>query len=120
MFLVYMTFRSENKMLLVLLNVLALLSIFLSNNHLIMFYVLSSAVIIYLIGHFMSNYLNCHKKNALLIAIAFLFLLVSQVHFLFSMDHIKFYVMGHVFELLAYLMILFNFYRIHKNESKKR
>nr|MBA4405558.1 hypothetical protein [Nanoarchaeum sp.] len=120
MFLVYMTFRSENKMLLVLLNLIALISIFLSQNHLIMFYALSSAVLIYLIGHFMNNYLVCHKRNALLIAAAFVFLLVSQIHFLFSMDHIKFYVMGHVFELLAYLIILFNFYRIHKNESKKR
>ncbi|MBS3172550.1 hypothetical protein J4438_03145 [Candidatus Woesearchaeota archaeon] len=120
MFLVYMTFRSENKLLLVLLNIIALLAIFMSENIIFTFYLISSAIVIYLVCHFMSNYLKNNKKNALLIAIAFLFLLVSEIHFLFSMDHTKFYVIGHIFELISYLIILFNFYVIHKNESKKR
>lgn len=121
MFLVYMTFRSENKGLLVLLNIISLIAIFVSGNVMFMFYLISTAVIIYLVFHFMSNYLNNHKNNALFIAVAFLFLLVSQIHFLFSMDHIKFYVVGHIFELIAYSMILYNFYRVRKkNESKKR
>jgi len=47
------------------------------------------------------------KKN-LLVLLAFCFLLFGSVHFLVSVNHALFYVIGHFLELIAYVLILTN------------
>ena len=112
--LTYMSFKSEKKSLLMLLLVISLLSIFLSRNKLYMFFLFSSIYLIFIAWHFISNYLRNKQKKTLLIAIAFLFILFGNIHFLFSVSHQLMYAIGHILELLAYLLILWNFYLVLK------
>jgi hypothetical protein len=119
-FLVYMTFKIEDKRPLWLLMIISLLAILFSFNKLYTFYLISSVYLIFLVWHFLKNYLKNKTKNSLFIAIAFLFLFFGNVHFLFSMQHDLFYVIGHILELFAYLLILINLLTIKKNEKKER
>lgn len=118
--LVYMTFKIEDKRPLWLLMIISLLAIFLSCNQLYIFYLLSSVYLIFLVWHFLGNYLKNKTGNSLLIATAFLLIFFGSVHFTFSMDHQPYYVVGHILELFAYLLILINLLIVKKNEKKKR
>ncbi len=117
--LVYMTFKIEDKRPLWLLMIISLLAIFFSHNQLYIFYLLSSVYLIFLVWHFLGNYLRTKTKNSLLIAVAFLLIFFGSVHFIFSMNHQPYYVVGHILELFAYLLILINLLSIKKNEKKK-
>jgi hypothetical protein len=118
--LVYMTFKIEDKRPLWLLMIISLLAIFFSYNTLYIFFLLSSVYLIFLVWHFLDNYLRNKTKNSLIIVVAFLFLFFGSIHFTFSMNHSLFYVVGHILELFAYLLILVNLLTIKKNEKKKR
>ena len=118
--LVYMSFKMESKKSLWLLMIISLLAIFFSYNPLYIFFLISSVYLIFLVWHFLENYLKNKTTNSLIITVAFLFLFFGNVHFAFSMQHNIFYVVGHILELFAYLLILMNFLTIKKNEKKKR
>jgi hypothetical protein len=116
--LAYMTFHSERARLFLLLASLSLLTIFLAQNTLYIFFLVSSLLLVFITWHHIENYMNHRDPKVLLIVIAFLLLLFSEIHFLISVDHQLFYVVGHAFEFTAYVLILFNFYLVHKHGQK--
>jgi hypothetical protein len=117
--LVYMTFKIEEKRPLWLLLIISLIAIFLSLNKILIFFLLSSVYLLFLMWHFFRNYLSHKTKNTFMIAMAFFVLFISNLHFIFALNHSIFYFAGHVLELIAYLLILFNLVSL-KNEKKKR
>ncbi len=110
--LVYLTFRIENKKLLLLLLITSLLLVFLSTNPVYAFYLASSIYLIFISWYYISNYRKSRQSQTLLVAVAFIFLLFGTIHFLISVNHQLFYVLGHVLELLAYVFILANLYMV--------
>lgn len=110
--LVYMTFKTKKIRVLWLLIVISLLGIFFSINMLYMFFLFSSIYLLILLFYFANNYFQNKQKKTLLIATAFLFMFFSSVHFLISVDHQLFYAIGHILELVAYILILINFYLV--------
>jgi hypothetical protein len=112
--LVYMTFKTDNKKILWLLMITSLLAVFLSINTLYIFYLISTIYLIFISWHFINNYLKNKHTKTLLVAVAFLFLLFGSIHFIFAVNHQLFYVLGHILELFAYLLILANFYLVLK------
>ena len=112
--LVYMTFKTKKKRIFWLLLLTSLSGIILSRNKLYIFFVLSTIYLAFISWHFITNYLKNKQKKTLLIALAFLLLLFGDIHFMFSVNHQPFYVIGHVLELFAYLLILWNFYLVRK------
>jgi len=80
----------------------------LSANKLYFFYVLSSILLVYVSFYYLRNYLKGRKMSALIVFVAFLFLLFGKIHFIFSTDHGAFYVGGHLLEFVAYTLILTN------------
>jgi len=112
--LVYLASKQEKVRMLFLLSLISLLGIFLSKNTIYTFYLFSTIFLAFISWHFISNYLKNKKSKTLLIAIAFLFLLFSSLHFLISVNHQLFYAIGHILELIAYLLILINYYLILK------
>lgn len=112
--LVYMTFRTEKTRILWLMLSTSLLAIFLSLNTVHMFFLFSTIYLVLLSWHFITNYLQNKQKKTLLIAVSFLFMLFGSMHFLLSLNHQLFYAIGHVLELIAYLLILLNFYLVQK------
>lgn len=112
--LTYMTFKSKKPKILFLLLAISLIAIFLGSNLLYNFFLISSIFLSFLSLHFMSNYLKNKQVKTLLIAIAFLLLLFGSLHFILSVDHSLFYALGHILELLAYILIFTNFYLVRK------
>jgi len=78
------------------------------SNPIYLYYVISSMLLVYISFYYLRNYLQSKKTNALIILIAFLFLLFGKIHFIFSINHGSFYVAGHFLELVAYSLILIN------------
>lgn len=112
--LAFMTLRLEDYRGLVLIAGLALIAVFLSANPLYMFYAVSSLLLVIISWYFIRNFLRNKQTKTLLIAIAFLFLLFGSVHFLFSVNHALFYAIGHFLELIAYSLVLSNFFMVLK------
>ena len=110
--LVYMSFKTEKQRILWLLLATSLLILLLSANRVYIFFLLSSVYLLFITWHFVENYLSNRKTRTLLVAVAFLFLLFGNIHFIFSVDHQLFYVIGHFLELCAYLLILWNFFLV--------
>lgn len=112
--LAYMTFKSDKTRILWLMIAISLLGIFLTANTSYMFFLFSTIYLALLFWHFATNYLQNKQKKTLLIAVAFLFMLFGRIHFLLSVNHELFYVIGHILELIAYVLILLNFYLVLK------
>jgi hypothetical protein len=110
--LAFMTFKSDKIRILWLMILLSLLGIFLSKNGVYIFFLFSSIYLAFIMLHFIGNYIKNKQKKTLLTAAGFLFLLLGNIHFLFSVNHQLFYTIGLVFELVAYLLILVNLYLV--------
>lgn len=118
-FLTYITFKHEDRRLLLLLILMPLIAIFFSQSPLYLFYLFSTIYLVLIEWHFIKNYLASRKINTMLIAFAFAFIFFGNFHFLISVNHQVFYPIGHMLEFVAYILILINFYMV-KNEAKKR
>nr|MCK4929463.1 hypothetical protein [Nanoarchaeota archaeon] len=106
--LTYMTLRIKSAKIYSLLLIIILLSFLSSSNTLYLFYLLSSVLLIYIFIHYLMNYLKNKQAKTLLVLVAFAFLLFGSIHFIFSVNHGLYYVIGHFLELIAYLFILIN------------
>ncbi|MFA5797377.1 MAG: hypothetical protein WC916_05055 [Candidatus Woesearchaeota archaeon] len=113
--LTYNTFKIDNLRVFYLLFVVVIISIFFSLNKIFMFYLLASVLLFYLVIHYAITYWYNRKPNALIMSIALLLILFSTLHFILAMNQGIYYVIGHIFELIAYLFIAGNLYMIVKN-----
>jgi hypothetical protein len=112
--LVYTTFKIDNPKLYSLL-LLTLLASMLSNpNMLHVFHLISSILLVYLVMHYLMTYLKKKKSRVTLVLVAFIFILFGNVHFIFSINHSPYYVIGHLLELVGYICILTNLVRTVK------
>ena len=110
--LVYMTFKTDKKRILWLLISTSILAILLSQNTLYLYFLFASIYLLFISWHFILNYFENKQKKTLLTATAFLFLLFGNIHFIFSVNHQLFYVIGHFLELVAYILILANLFLV--------
>jgi hypothetical protein len=112
--LVYITLKINNIKTYFLLLLVSFLSLILSFNRIYWFYVLSSLLLVFIVVHYFSNFSKNKRFKTLLVLIAFIFLLFSHLHFIFSVNHALFYAIGHFLELIAYILILINLLLILK------
>lgn len=106
--LTFMTLKERSMKSYSLVVVLILLSLVFGSFKLHLFYLLASILLIYISVHYFWNYIRNRQLKTLIVFIAFIFLLSSTVHFIFSVNHSAYYVLGHFLELVAYLLILIN------------
>jgi hypothetical protein len=106
--LTYMTLKTSNKTIYALLLALPLTSIAIVGNKLYLFYAMASIFLIFIVIHYLKNYLKNRQFKTLFVLMAFIFLLFGNLHFIFSVNHGLYYVIGHFLELIAYLLILLN------------
>jgi len=118
--LTYMTLKIQDKKIYSLLLIIPFLSILFSTNKIYLFYLFSSIYLIYISAYYFKNYLENKKIKTLLVLVAFLFLLFGNIHFIFSINHGAYYIIGHFLEFVAYSLILINLLLILKNGKKKR
>jgi hypothetical protein len=112
--LAYVTFKISNKKLYTLLMATGLLPLLFIKDSSSLFYVLSSIFLIYISIHYFTNYIKHKQVKTLLVLIAFVFLLIGRIHFIFSVNHALFYAVGHFLELASYLLILISFLMVFK------
>jgi hypothetical protein len=106
--LTHTTIKAKNEKLYSLLFVITLLAIIFSTNKLYIFYLLASVLLAYMVWYYFNNYLKNKQAKTLLVLAAFIFLLFGRIHFLVSVNHGLFYMIGHFLELIAYILILIN------------
>jgi len=114
MILMYTTFEIKNRSVLCILLLISLVGLFLSSNPLLVYYLVLTLILAFIAGSFVKKYFEKKQVLSLVTAIAFLFLLFGSIHFLFSLNHQVYYVLGRFFELIAYLLILVNVYLVLK------
>jgi hypothetical protein len=112
--LLYMTFRSNNAKIFWAIEAVSLFGVLLSANPIIAFYLISSICLTFITWYYINNYLNNRQTKTLLIAGAFICILFGTIHFFLSVNHQLFYVIAHFLEMIAYILILLNFYLVLK------
>lgn len=119
--LAYMTFRVKSVKAYSLLIIFFFIPFFFTTEPLQLYHFLSSVLLLYVITHYLVNFLSKKKLNALLMLAAFTFLLFGNIHFMFSITEGEgYYVIAHLIELIAYLLILSNLILVQRHEQKKR
>ena len=112
--LLFVSLKSEVKRTLLFLFIISVIGIISSKKPLYTFYVLSSIYLLFISWHFIENYFKHRKAITLSSALAFIFLFFGAFHFLISVNHEVYYVIGHILSFFAYLMILINWYLVRK------
>jgi len=115
----YMTFQIQSKKLFFFVLLVLLLSLILVYDKVFLFYILSILMILFIILFYMTQYFRQNNKKTALILVSFIILLLSAVAYLFSTENGRFYIEGHILELVAYLTMLINMIVIVKNAQKK-
>jgi len=119
--LAYMTLKVKSAKTYILILILSLLFLFLVPNVIYFYYILTFTLLIFICLHYFNNYLNKKKINSLLVLIAFLLLAAVNIPILFlGLNREAFYVVDHVVELLAYVLILVNLILVRRHEQKTR
>lgn len=118
--LTYVTLKVKNARVFTLLLSILVISVFFSTNKIFLFYVLSSVLLVFTVVYYFMNYINNKKINTLIVLMAMIFLLFSTLHFMFAAEHEIYYVLGHILEFVAYLLILTNLILILKHGEKTR
>ncbi len=118
--LTYIALKIYSLQTFILMFILVFTSLYFSPNKTFMLYVLSTTLLGFISYYYMANYWYNRKSTTLLVAVAMLILFVSYVHFMFGMENVLYYVMAHIFELIAYLLVLSNLVIILRAGKQRR
>ncbi len=112
--LLFVSLKSDKQRTLWILLSTSIIAIMLSKNSIYVFYLLASIYLAFIAWHFVENYIKNKQAMTLTVALAFLLLWFGNFHFLISVNHELFYVIGHIVGFCAYIMILVNWYLVKK------
>src|SRR3989338_4223003 len=115
--LCYIVLKRRSITIFLLLLGITLFAIIFSKNVLLTYHLLSSIFLAFISWCYIRNFLANKQTKTCLIALAFTLLFFGSFHFFLAVNHALFYVMGHFFELFAYILILMNFYLVLKNDE---
>ncbi|MGM5488537.1 MAG: hypothetical protein ACQESG_06305 [Nanobdellota archaeon] len=109
--LLYTTLKANSRVLWLLI-LLSLGITFIGSLY--MFFFISSVYLAFISWHYLQHFLKKRNWKRLLVAFAFIFLLFGHFHFLIAVDHQLFYVIGHILEFFAYILIAINLYLVYR------
>lgn len=118
--LTYVALKIYSLRTFILLFILVFVSLYFSSHKTFMLYLLSATLLGFIVYYHITNYLNNRKATTLLVTIAMMTLFAGYLYFMFAIDKPLYYVIGHVLELLAYLLVLGNLILILKAGNKKQ
>ncbi len=119
-FLTYMTLKIKNYRVLSLLIILTLVSVLFSVNKLFLFYALCTVLLFYTVIYYLMHYVHQKKTGTLFVLFGMFFLFMSSLTFMLALNTGVSYVWGHVFELIAYVLLFVNLFMVLKNGKKTR
>lgn len=88
---------------------LILLISFVSNFKYFVFYLTATVIVGITVLNYYKNYLNSGNEKAKLVMISFFLILISQIFFIFVFLFDSFYVLGEVFLLAGFLLLLYTY-----------
>ena len=103
--LTYMTFKTKNIEVYILLLITIILAIVFSFNAFYVFYILFYILLAFILVYYLQNYIKSKNKKTFMVLAAFGLLFLSSIYFMLPND-IFYYMLSHFFELMAYLLIL--------------
>ncbi len=112
--LTLLALKIKNKMSIILIFILSLISVFLGQSTYITFYLISTILFIFITIHFIKNWLGHKSLNTFMVFIAFLSLLIANIFFLATIKYQIAYFIGHAFQLIGYIVLLIALIRILK------
>jgi len=112
--LIYMILGGKNRLMYLISLVIAFLFIFQSANKMSFFYVLSSLLLVFISTHYVTNYIEHKEKKSRIVMVAFIFLLIGHIQFIFIPHNTLYYILGHFLEFIAYILILINLLMVIK------
>ena len=116
----YTTLKINNEIAFLLIVIPSIATLFLSNNKTLAFGILSSIMLLFIFVHF---YLEFRKDNNLkrgLVMVAFLLLFIGNIEFSFVQNSYVHYVVRHILDLAAYVLVLISLIWVIKNGQKKK
>ncbi len=112
--LLYMTFEVSRRSLLAVMLLLAVVPLLFVQNPFFVFYFIATICFIFVAWHFVKNYLYKKRRLSKIIAVAFVFLAFGGIQFVLAVQEPALYVLGHMLSLIAYILMLINFYMVLK------
>ena len=115
--LVYMTFNVKRPKIHLLISLLVLMVLVSSVDKLMMFYIMSATISLFIFHHYIINYLKNKRTTSFLVLSGIGGMFLAYVIFIFSLDADIFYFIGHGVKLIAYIMILANLIHIFRKDK---
>lgn len=115
--LTYMTFKSSNADLFLLITVLSFIGIWVSPDKVFAFSIISAVMLCIITLHFARSYERNKNGRTLLIFLGFLGLLLVGIGFTFAEGYYVNYVVGHLLELASYGLILASIFSLTKKRK---
>lgn len=115
----YLTLKTKKIQIFIIMLALSVGGIMLSYNKIASFYIASSIFLLSIIGYYIYEYIQNKNKQTLIVLLAFVFLLITNITFLYTNSD-YYFVTGHILDLIAYALILINLILIKKHEQKKK
>jgi len=85
-----------------------------SNQSYLIFHIIAAFLLIYISLYFYVNYLRKRTFNARLVPMSFFLLLISQLIFIFVIRDLNLYVVGNIFQLAGFVVLLFTYILVLK------
>lgn len=118
--LTYITLKVDSNKTLALISSIIFLSIFLASNKGSLFYSFSAILVLFLGIHYFMEYLDKRNPRLAVMLAAFIFLFLGMVDLLLTSFNSVYFVVGHLFMVISFVLILFNLMSALKNGKKKK
>jgi hypothetical protein len=106
--LLHISLKNASYKVSILLALFFFLVMFFSTKTLFFFYLLTSVVLIFLLVHYFQHFQRKNQTRPLMMALAFLFLVIGNILFVFGLSSGTAYMIGLLFEFTSYMTILFS------------
>ena len=106
--LVYIALKIYSLRTFILLSILVFTTLYFSLYKTFMLYLLSTVLLGFIVLYYLTNYWNNKKTTTFLVAIAMMLLFIAYLFFIFGINSTTYYVLGHILELSAYVLVLTN------------
>ncbi len=118
--LAYLALKIHSFPTFVLMFFLIFTSLYFTPYKTFMLYLLSTVLLGFIVYYYLANYWANRKMTTLLVAVSMILLFVAYLFFIFAMDNMLYYIVGHVLELLAYLIVFVNLLIIFRLGTQKQ
>ncbi|HYD03305.1 MAG TPA: MASE3 domain-containing protein [Alphaproteobacteria bacterium] len=106
--LAYVALKIYSLQTFILMFLLVFTSLYFTPFKTFMLYLLSTLLLGFIVVYYFRNYFNNKKMTTLLVLIAMILLFTAYVSYLLSTNNAWYYFIGHIMEMVAYLIILVN------------